>query len=249
MLTSEAIQERKWGEFPELRKVLQARRVPDGYYGPSSVSDNIFNQLQRLAEVAVIVKECQTVVAEAATPQNLRQLTADLHRLEQAFHFGASFFKDHARFCAHLADELSRQFLVALSVPAGLSYELILKHRIYSCPESYQYQALRLITPRTAEGIMEKIFTIRRVHKADPAHLDQARLPEDDRSRIAAYIPDARAAGILNADGDFRFYLLDADPAFELSHCPRPPERLDGVHYFSVEQLTGGTQVVSPIPQ
>ena len=245
MLTSD--QERKWGEFPELRKALQASPVPASYYGDSSVSDNIFSKLKRLAEVAVIVKEYQTAVAESATPQNLRQLTVDLHRLEQALEFGARFYKDHAHFCAHLADELIRQFRVAISVPAGLSYELILRHRIYSCPDSYQYQALRLITPRTAEGFMEKIFTIRRVHKADPAHLDQAQLPEDDRSRIAAYIPDARSAGILNEDGDFRFYLLDDEPAFDLPHCPRPPERLDGVHYFSVDRLTGGAPVVSPI--
>lgn len=251
MLTSEALQERKWGEFPELRKALQANRVPDGYYGPTSVSDNIFSQLERLAEVAIIVKEFRTVVDQAATPQNLRRLTADLHRLEQALGLGIRFFGDHAQFCNQFAEELNRQFQKVLSVPAGISYELIQKHRIYSCPDSYNYQSVRLISPRTAEGFMENIFTIRRIHTADPKHLEQAELSDDDRSRIAAYISDAQPTGILNRSGEFRFnifrfYILDAEPT-TLKHCPRPPERLDGAHYFLIDRLTDGTMVVQPI--
>jgi len=42
MLTEEVSRERKWGQFPVLRKALEGKRVPDSYYGPTSVSDNMF---------------------------------------------------------------------------------------------------------------------------------------------------------------------------------------------------------------
>jgi hypothetical protein len=248
MLTDRAIEERKWGQFPELRKALLTSRVPTDYYGPTSVSDNLVSRLERLAEVAVIVKECRTVVEQAANPKNLRQIAEDLNRLEHELGFGIKFFKTHADFCAQFAEELNRQFQKVLSVPAGISYEFLLKHRIYSCPDSYKYESVRLISPRTAEGVMENIFTIRRILTADPEHLKQANLSDDDRSRIAAYISDAHPTGILKDDGEFRFYILDAEPT-TLKHRPRPPVRLDGAHYFWTDRLTDGSEVVTPIPQ
>ena len=41
MLTPEALNERKRGQFPELRKILGRQGIPNDYYGPTSVSSNI----------------------------------------------------------------------------------------------------------------------------------------------------------------------------------------------------------------
>ena len=57
MLTDKALRERKWGRYPSLDKLLGEQPVPSHYYGFSSVSDNVFGQLNRLAEVAVTIRE------------------------------------------------------------------------------------------------------------------------------------------------------------------------------------------------
>ena len=38
MLTEKAQSERKWGWLPALRPILESKRVPDRYFGSSSVS-------------------------------------------------------------------------------------------------------------------------------------------------------------------------------------------------------------------
>ena len=107
MLNPEALENRKWGEFPELRKALKASQVPDEYFGPTSVSDNIFNRLERLTEVAIIVKERRSILEQAATPQNLQELKADLFRLENSLKMASGFFLEHAEFCKRFAYELN----------------------------------------------------------------------------------------------------------------------------------------------
>jgi hypothetical protein len=59
MLTYEAYNERKWGPFPALRKVLETRRLPDSCYGWTSVSDNAFDQRHRAVEMSFLACECE----------------------------------------------------------------------------------------------------------------------------------------------------------------------------------------------
>jgi hypothetical protein len=57
MRTFEAIEEDKWGQYPALRKIFQTKRLPDSYFGPTSVSGNFFEHLPQTFEIALLVCE------------------------------------------------------------------------------------------------------------------------------------------------------------------------------------------------
>ena len=80
MLTEEALQERLWGKYPSLRKHLQKKKIPNYYYGFSSVSDNIFNRISRLLEVTILVKEFLNI-KEKMSNSNREGIVNDLERL------------------------------------------------------------------------------------------------------------------------------------------------------------------------
>ena len=66
MLTTEGYDERKWGPFPFLRKVLADKRESDCFHGWTSVSDNVFEQFNRWLNMAAQVNEYRDVLLEAA---------------------------------------------------------------------------------------------------------------------------------------------------------------------------------------
>ncbi len=139
---------------------------------------------------------------------------------------------------------------IVLSVPAGRSYDLVMEHAVYSCPDSknYRYRRTRLITFRTAEGWMEVIYRIAVVHRADPRNLDAARaIPQPARERIRAYLVGAKTRRILVTPGSYRFYLLDENSGCRLSHKPRTARRLPGDAYFHFGDLTKGDRLVVPV--
>ncbi len=64
-LTEEALYERKWRRFPELGKLLSRKQLGLEWTGPSSVSDNIFDQVHRLLEMYAIVEENSKEIEQA----------------------------------------------------------------------------------------------------------------------------------------------------------------------------------------
>jgi hypothetical protein len=102
MLTEEATRERMWDQFPALRQILEPKRVPDRYYGSTSVSDTVFSQIERLLTIAILLHENRREVLETLKSQSARDesrersqsmLRHDLERLYQAFCWGASLFE------------------------------------------------------------------------------------------------------------------------------------------------------------
>jgi hypothetical protein len=91
-LTREAYQERKWGQFPILRKVLEAKEIPAHYFGVSSASDNMFDAMGRLLEIAVLVREFENQLKETALSLGPEKMQDDLRTLEQALERAQSFF-------------------------------------------------------------------------------------------------------------------------------------------------------------
>jgi len=57
MLTEEGSREHMWGKNPKLRKALENKRIPDSYYGPTSISDNMFDAIVRFVTIAILVRE------------------------------------------------------------------------------------------------------------------------------------------------------------------------------------------------
>ena len=96
MLSPEGLRERRWGRFPALRKALEDKRIPDQHYGFTSVSDNMFDALQRLLETAVLAGEHQDDILAAARVVGPEQMFGDLQRLIQDLEAAAGSFRQQA---------------------------------------------------------------------------------------------------------------------------------------------------------
>jgi len=57
MLTEKALNERMWGKYPTLRKILEQKKIPDEYYGSTSVTDNIFDRNEGLLKLIILLVE------------------------------------------------------------------------------------------------------------------------------------------------------------------------------------------------
>ena len=101
MLTEKAMRERMWGQFPALRMILEPKRVPDQYYGPTTVSDNVFDRVQRLLTMAILVHEnrrelLQSLKSEFSSreaDERLMMLRRDLEHLHDKFCRGSELFE------------------------------------------------------------------------------------------------------------------------------------------------------------
>ncbi len=82
MLTQKAMQERKWGSYPALRKALEDKSLPDSYYGPTSVSDNTLDEFRRLIEIAILAHEYESAIKQSASSVGPENFYKDLRELE-----------------------------------------------------------------------------------------------------------------------------------------------------------------------
>ncbi len=96
MLTEEALRQRKWGPFPALRKAIESKRVPDSYYGPTSVSDNVFERMSRFLGIAILAHEYSNVVKQTADSVGVEAMRRDLQKLEREIEAASSFLKQQA---------------------------------------------------------------------------------------------------------------------------------------------------------
>jgi hypothetical protein len=83
-----------WGPFPALRRVLEPKRVPDRYYGPTLVSDTVFSQIERLLTMAILLHENRHEVLEV-----LKSKTPDRESSERLFMLRQDLEHLHDRFC------------------------------------------------------------------------------------------------------------------------------------------------------
>ena len=111
MLTDEARFEREWGYAPELAKILSGKKIPDHYFGPSSVSDNRFEQVERALKHAILLHEYEKdILSEAQNIDHERraQLRRDLLRLREKLSGWLSGLSDDKRFTEDLIGKLDQ---------------------------------------------------------------------------------------------------------------------------------------------
>ena len=96
MISEEELSRRKWGKYSALGHILGERAVPEHYYGATSISDNVFNWLNRLANVAVVAREHKADVVNAADKDFANRLPDDLTMLENELRAASEFFVEHA---------------------------------------------------------------------------------------------------------------------------------------------------------
>lgn len=123
MISNEALAERKWGPFPELRKLLEQYPVPTNVYGPSSLSDNMAARIGRLIEiVATVEANTEKLSEEFLKTAEPTALLRDLERLH-------SFIRSASRSIEDLNDRLKPMAAVA--------------HRLREAAEMEQYRAYK----------------------------------------------------------------------------------------------------------
>lgn len=106
MLTEEGIREQKWGPFPALRKALEDKHIPGSYFGPTSISYNIFSALNRLIEIAILAREHEGVVRETAQAVGPGDMYRDLQRLQAELEAACSFLEQQAEGVRALCSKL-----------------------------------------------------------------------------------------------------------------------------------------------
>ena len=90
MLTTKALEERKWGRFPALRKALDNKPFPGDCYGITSISDNLGNQIVRSLEIATLAREHAAAVRETAQAVGSERMKRDLQTLEEELRWASS---------------------------------------------------------------------------------------------------------------------------------------------------------------
>jgi len=94
VLSPEALHERMWESFPVLRQALETEQVPDRYCGLTSVSTNMFEELQRAATLVVLVKEFGPQIVGVANLVGKKEMHRDLENLRRLFEHERSLFDD-----------------------------------------------------------------------------------------------------------------------------------------------------------
>ena len=104
MLTKQALNERMWGNYPTLGKLLQDKNIPGHYYGELSISDNTFDRTHRLLEIMILVlefnseKEWKTV--------NPKDLIRDINQLTEDIDWLSDYLSDQKNKIKELRNNL-----------------------------------------------------------------------------------------------------------------------------------------------
>lgn len=106
MISADALKEREWGHLPALRQVLQDAPLSEHYYGWTSASDTIFDQVSRLMKQAILLREHNDKIIETAASIGKEEVRKDLRLLESAFADVAAQFESARRMAGELGRSL-----------------------------------------------------------------------------------------------------------------------------------------------
>ena len=134
---------------------------------------------------------------------------------------------------------------MVLSVPAGLSYALIVKYGVHACPDTYKYRPVKYITFRQPGGVMSAVHFITLVCIVNSSSFTLDHIVEySERKRIATYWTEFKSLSPLVKDENFRFYLLSLFEQIDLPHLPKPRVNSAGHCYFDLSELVSGRKNV-----
>ena len=108
-LTGESYHEHKWGQFPALRKTIEDKKIPASCFGVTSASDNMFDAMGRLVEIAVLACEFEDCIIETAHSTGNKEMSNDLIKLEEALESICSFFTERIKTIKKLSYTLEKK--------------------------------------------------------------------------------------------------------------------------------------------
>jgi len=123
MISKEGLAERKWGRYPELRKLFEKHPVPPEVYGWSSVSDNTPARIGRLIEIVTTI-QANMKDLEAIAPQSTESSTLldELHALKSEIRHASDIL-------THLGNELNGAAEMLHEAAAAKEKETIMRKR------------------------------------------------------------------------------------------------------------------------
>lgn len=102
-LTENARHERKWKYFPELAKLLDRKQPSLNWTGPTSVSNNVFGEVNRLLEIYALVKDNESEINLALETIG-EPIHRDLMELSNALTWASELFAEASDSVKHLAN-------------------------------------------------------------------------------------------------------------------------------------------------
>jgi hypothetical protein len=123
MISNEALADRKWGRYPELRKLFEKHPVPPEVYGWTSVSDNTPARIGRLIEIVATI-QANMKDLEAIAPQSTESyaLFDELHALKREIRHTADIL-------TNLGNELNGAVELLHKAAAAKERETIMRKR------------------------------------------------------------------------------------------------------------------------
>lgn len=147
-----------------------------------------------------------------------------------------------------------------VSIPAANTYDLVIRHGVYSCPVTYPVRSSLYATFRRAGGAMDRLFLVKRLVECrcivEAVEAD-ASLPDADKHQILGYLkdPDARhRLDELNSanprfGASVRFYVLDRDRIVWLPYEAHMESPSVAWTYYSLRELLDPASAPSARPQ
>ena len=102
MLTKRAGYERKWHRFPELGRLLDDKQLSVQWTGATSVSDTIFDEMNRIVTIFALVQDNEKEVVQAIGLQG-DAIRADLMELSRALKWASEKFSEASELTSHIA--------------------------------------------------------------------------------------------------------------------------------------------------
>ena len=94
MQSQEAYHKRKWGDYPSLDQLLSGNQPSLHWYDPTSISDNIFNQVDDLLGVYALVADQYEQIQQLSHKAESDNLRRDLSTLHEHLQWMSDYFKD-----------------------------------------------------------------------------------------------------------------------------------------------------------
>lgn len=102
MLTERAGHERNWRRFPELGKLLDDKQLSVRWTGATSVSDTMFDEMNRLLTIFALVQDNEMEVVQAIRLQG-DAIRADLMELSRALSWASEKIAEASKLTSLLA--------------------------------------------------------------------------------------------------------------------------------------------------
>jgi hypothetical protein len=94
MQSEEHYRERIWGDYPHLDQLLSGNQPSINWTGPTSISSNIFNQIDDLLSVFALVSDRYKTIQQLSHKPENDNLRRELRVLSEHLNWMSEFFKD-----------------------------------------------------------------------------------------------------------------------------------------------------------